>query len=136
MEHFARQLANDEDCFADHELPDFLGFLDGVGVPRWVQGRRAIPKQDAEGIGSSYQTQRERRDLERLAQEEDDELQWESFLIQLVTNVKELVDTALSIALAWYFIVIAVTQRGAGGFFKRTLLTFFVSGVFWMGLWH
>jgi hypothetical protein len=134
LEHFARQLANDEDFFSDYELPDFLGFLDGVGVPRWLQGRRAILKED------SYQSQRERRELERLAREEDEELDWESFLIQLATNIKDLVDSALSIALAWYFIVnttaIAVTQRGAGGFLKRTLMTFFVSGIFWMGLWH
>jgi hypothetical protein len=134
LEHFARQLANEEDFFAQHELPDFLRFLDSVRVPRWLQGRRqAIPKDN----NNNKDRQRE---LELLLEEEEEELEWEPFLIRFATNIKELADTLFSLAFAWYMILntiaIAVTQRGAGGFFKRTLLTFLVSAILWMGVWH
>jgi len=38
LEHFARQLANDEDFYASYELEPFIDYLNSIGIPDFLQG--------------------------------------------------------------------------------------------------
>lgn len=125
LEHFARQLANREDFFATHELPDFLRFLDDkVGMPRWLQGR------------PEHETRNDRR-----------ELKWESFLKQLGTNIAELCLQIHFATLGVYAIVsvMGVVVLGTAGstrmagiasLLQRILQTYLMAGLIFGCLWY
>ncbi len=120
FEHFARQLANNEDFFADYELPDFLNFLDSVPIPRWLRGQQ-------------------RKMIEKIVLRDED-LQWESFLKQLSTNIARFVDSIHLIAVGAYATIhilsIVITRHGTSSFVKRTLFKYIVVGLLWFSLWY
>jgi len=116
FEHFARQLANNEDFFTTYELPDFLEFLDSVGVPKWIQGRNEKSGRD------------------------DKVLQWEPFLMQLMENVTHFVDRihlmVIGLYVIFHVLFIAITRRGAGSFVKHTILKYLITALFGMIVWY
>jgi hypothetical protein len=82
LEHFARQMANDEDFFASYELINFLNFMDSIRIPRWVQGR------------SNEESKQQRN-----------QLKWEPFLKQLANHMTKLATVLHGVVLGVYLVV-------------------------------
>ncbi len=49
IEHMARELGNSDHFYAPYELPDYVKFLDKVGVPKFLQGKYGRTKKKSDG---------------------------------------------------------------------------------------
>ena len=121
LEHFARQMANDEDFFTTDELSNFLYILDSVPPLRWLRTQ----------VTDRF--------------DEDDELMWEPFLKQLVDQMTKSAWALHGAVLAIYLVVSVMgmalfTPKGHKGQAFRTIVkhtafkyvaTFLIIGGIW-----
>jgi hypothetical protein len=128
LEHFARQIANDEDFFSSSELKSFLRFLDSHHVPRWFQGRSPMNGKDI------YKPL-------AIKINGDHTLKWESFLMLLVDRIAILIHaahltvTTLYFFWTWWFAPKGSRQKTLRTFATNTILKYCVTALVFAASW-
>eukprot|EP00934_Nitzschia_sp_Nitz4_P008363 Nitzschia sp. Nitz4//scaffold87_size112219//8629//11542//NITZ4_004058-RA/size112219-augustus-gene-0.56-mRNA-1//-1//CDS//3329559321//8353//frame0 len=130
LEHYARQLANNEDFYADYELPDFVQYLDTLGVPKWLQGGLLGERQ---------------RHLQDFYGTHDEEMMWEPFVKNMFARATNFF-TQLHVAgvLVYlginYFLSLLRRSPSEGNdlpaAFGRVFSVHFKVGLLTLGLWY